>query len=402
MVGKIIASRRSRREFLAAAGASVAVGLSAPAVLAQTKKPIRIGILNTFSGPLAYNGDDNWNAMNLYFDSIGGTIAGRKVEFIKEDDQANPQIGLQKIKKLVESDHVDLVCGPQVSAVAFALLPYIKSTKTFLVVSGAGADGITWERIPYMFRTTITSWQLCHPMGEWVYDNLAKEVVLAATDFAAGHDVLRAFRAAYEPKGGKVLKEIYAPLGTNDFSAYLADIRSIAPPATYSWFGGTDAVRFVQQYAEFGLKDKVRLTGFAALIDSTTIAAQGQSALGALTSTIYTDVLDNPVNLKFVPAYRDKFKQYPTLYSDYGYVAAQVLDESLKAVDGDASNKDKLAEAMVKVSFNAPRGPFRFDPVTHHPIQTVYICEVQQGDGRLINKDIARIENVRDPGVKET
>jgi branched-chain amino acid transport system substrate-binding protein len=252
-----------------------------------------------------------------------------------------------------------------------------------------------------MFRTTITSWQLCHPMGPWVYDNLGKEIVLLATDFAAGHDVLREFKAAYLPKGGKVLKEIYAPLGTNDFSAYLADVRAINPPATYAWFGGTDAVRFVQQYAEFGLKDKIRLAGFAALIDITTIAAQGKSALGVITSTIYTDTLDNPVNKQFVADYRERYKDYPNLFSEYGFTSARVVDEALQAVDGNAADKDKLAEAMAKVAFDAPRGPFRFDPVVHHPIQDVYICEVRDFNGRLANKDIATIHDVRDPGAKE-
>ena len=57
-------------------------------------------------------------------------------------------------------------------------------------------------------------------------------------------------------------------------------------------------------------------------------------------------------------------------------MSRRALDEALKMVDGDASNKDKLAEAMTKVKFNAPRGPFRMDPATHNPIQDIYICQV--------------------------
>ena len=88
-------------------------------------------------------------------------------------------------------------------------------------------------------------------------------------------------------------------------------------------------------------------------------------------------------------------------HSDYGFVAARVLDAALQATDGDTSNKDKLAEAMVKVAFDAPRGPFRFDPEVHHPIQDVYVCEVAERDGRLANFPIATIKDVRDPGKKE-
>ncbi len=381
-------------------GGAVALGFPAPAILAQTREPLRIGILNTFTGFLAYNGSHALDSMKLYFESIGGSIAGRKIELIIEDDQGNPQIGLQKIRKLIESDNVDLVCGPQVSAVAMAILNYIKERKAFLVVSGAGNDAITWERIPYMFRTTITSWQIAHPMGEWAYDNLGKEAVLLGTDFAAGHDTLAEFEAAFTAKGGKVLKKIFPPLGTTDFSPYLTDLMSMSPPLSYSWFGGTDAIRFIQQYAQLGIKKQTRMVGFAALVENTVIKAAGEDALGVITSTIYTDLLDTPANKAFVAEYRARYNDAPDLYSEYGYTAARVVTETLKATDGN-TDKDKMAAAMVKVAFDAPRGPFRFDPVTHHPVQNVYVCEVLSINGRLAQKDIFTLKDIRDPGTKQ-
>jgi branched-chain amino acid transport system substrate-binding protein len=88
------------------------------------------------------------------------------------------------------------------------------------------------------------------------------------------------------------------------------------------------------------------------------------------------------------------------LFSDYGYVAMQVIDEALKATDGDTSNKDKLAEAMAKVQFDAPRGPFRFDPVTHNPIQNVYFCEEQQKGDRIVSTVIGTHKDVQAPPTK--
>src|SRR5215469_7904833 len=113
-----LARQVSRRTFVkssAGAGAALASTLAAPAVLAQANAPIRIGFLNTFTGGLAYAGQAHSNGVNLYFDSINWTVAGRKIELIKEDDQFNPQVGLQKAKKLIESDKVDLVIGIQAS-----------------------------------------------------------------------------------------------------------------------------------------------------------------------------------------------------------------------------------------------------------------------------------------------
>ncbi len=94
-----------RRRFLSttgAIGAGALFGGHAPAILAQSKAPLRIGLLNSFSKVFAALGQANQNGMQLYFDQIGNTIAGRKIEIVREDDEINPQVGLTKMKKLVE------------------------------------------------------------------------------------------------------------------------------------------------------------------------------------------------------------------------------------------------------------------------------------------------------------
>ncbi len=390
----------SRRTFMkSSVGAALASSLAAPAVRAQGSAPIRIGNINTYTGGLAYAGQANLDAMNLYFDSINWTVAGRKIELIKEDDQFNPQIGLQKAKKLVESDNVDLIIGIQASNVALAVLNYMKQQKAFYIVSGAGTDAITWDRYPYLFRTSISTFQLSGPMADYIYDHLGKEIVTTASDYAGGHDVMNQFKGPYLAKGGKVLKEIWPPLGTTDFSAYLTDIKAINPPVTYDFMPGADAARFVQQYTEFGLKEKMPLTGFT-MIDSQTVSAVGKSAIGVISALTYTDTVDNPESKEFAKNFKAKYKYAPDLFADYGYVGAQALAEALKMTGGDASNKDKLAEAMSKVSFKAPRGPFRMDPATHNPIQNIYIAQViESGDG-ISTKILSTAKDVQDPGKK--
>jgi branched-chain amino acid transport system substrate-binding protein len=371
----------------------------APAILAQTRMPLRLGNLNSFTGAIAYAAENNLNGMNLYFDSVGGKVAGRKVEIIKEDDQFNPQIGLQKAKKLVESDKVDMIIGVQASNVALAVLNYAKQQKAFYIVSGAGTDAITWDRYPYLFRTSISAYQLSTPMAGWVYDNLGKETVTTASDYAGGRDVIAQFRGPYVAKGGKVIKEIWPPLGTTDFSPYLIDIKSINPPVTYDFMPGADAIRFIQQYHEFGLQEKIPLTGFT-IIDSLTISALGKSALGVISATTYTDTVDNPESRKFVADYQAKYSALPDIFSDYGYVAARAVDQALQMIDGDASDKDKFAEAMTKVKFNAPRGPWRMDPVVHNPIQNIHICQVIEKEGKVASKVLHTFNDVQDPGKK--
>jgi branched-chain amino acid transport system substrate-binding protein len=392
---------RRRRVLTGALALSGAAALGrAPAILAQSRAPLKIGVLNSFSKVFAALGNANLQAMTMYIEANGGMLGGRKVEIIREDDEINPQVGLQKLKKLVESDNCDIITGIQASNVALACVDYIRQSKTFYLCSGAGVTDLSYTGIPYLFRCSIATQPIHATMGEWFYDNVAKETVTSASDFAGGRNTVQEFKAGFVKKGGKVTKEIYPPLGNNDFSAYLADIRSIGPAATFNFYAGTDAVRFVKQYDEYGLKAKSRLTGSGFMVDSDTLPAQGKSALGCVNALHYADTLDNPENRKFVEQYRAKFKEYPSVYAEYGYVAAMILQAALAAVDGNTQDKDKLRTAMRALELKAPRGPFKFNPVTQSPIQNVYIREVAEVEGRITNKVLHTIPNAVEPATK--
>src|SRR6202044_3449675 len=212
-------------------------------------------------------------------------------------------------------------------------------------------------------------------------------------------DFMAAFKGPYRELGGKVLKEIWPPLGTTDYSPYLTDIKSINPPVTYDFMPGADGVRFIQQYSEFGLKEKMPLTGFT-IIDSQTVSALGKTAIGVISSLTYTDTVDNPESKEFAANFKAKYNYSPDLFADYGYVSAKAIGEALKMTGGDASNKDKLAEALSNVKFNAPRGPFRMDAATHNPIQDIYICQVIDSGSGISTKILSTAKDVQDPGKK--
>ena len=383
------------RRIVVAAGAAALVGMRASRTWAAGSEPIRLGILNTFTGPQAYSGIAALAGLETYFDRLDWTVAGRKIELIKEDDQFNPQIGLEKAKKFVERDKVAMIVGPQGSAVALALLNYVVPTKTFLVVSGAGTDALTRSPHPYVFRTSISTWQLSQPVAKWVYDNLAKEVVVTTADYAGGRDTIAAFVKPFTALGGKIVKEIYPPLGTTDYSPYLTDLKSLNVRATYNFYPGSETVRFVQQYVQYGLMEQTTLTGFE-LMDEDALAAVGDAALGLVTATPYTAELDNPINKRFVADYMAKTKRRPDHFADYGYTVAAVIDRTLQATGGD-TDKDKLSKAMAAVTFDAARGPFRFDQQTHNPIENVYMCKVEKNGGILVNRSVATYRDVRAP-----
>ena len=169
----------------------------------------------------------------------------------------------------------------------------------------------------------------------------------------------------------------------------------------YAFFSGTDAVNFVKQFDQFGLKQTVKLTGAGFLTEPEVLPAQGKSALGVVTGHFYTPLLDNQTNQRFVKDFREKFAgKMPDGFACQGYDTAEVIVRALKVVSGNTQDTDKLVDAIAKVEFDSPRGRFRFDPRTHNVIQPfIYIREVKETPLGLNNVPIDKVADVRDPGT---
>jgi branched-chain amino acid transport system substrate-binding protein len=401
----------TRRTFLrtTAIGAGAAVGATGgPWILRARAQggPLKIGLVLPYTGVYAELGNSITQAMELVFARENWTVAGRKIEMIKEDDEMKPPVGVRKTEKLIDSDKVDILTGPVHSGILMGMRDKVHNSKTILIVSNAGADAISRERCSrWIFRTSFSNWQPCQPMGGWVAKNVAKEVFQIAPNYQAGKDMMGAFRETFLPAGGKVVAEDYPKLGETDYAPYLTKIKQSGAKAVFAFFSGTDAVNFVKQYDEFGLKPGIKLTGAGFLTEPDVLPAQGKAALGTITGHFYTPVLDNPVNQRFVKEFRQKFGgKTPDGFACQGYDTAEVIVRALKAVKGNTQDKDKLVEAIAETEFDSPRGRFRFDPKTHNVIQPfIYIREVREVTGfGLTNVPIDKIAGVRDPGTNCT
>lgn len=394
-------TRRTLLTGASAAAASMTIGPWIVRSHAQSG-PIKIGLVLPYTGVYAVLGESITQAMELVFARENWTVAGRKIEMIKEDDEMKPPVGLRKTEKLIDSDKVDILTGPVHSGILMGMRDKVHNSRTILIVSNAGADAISRERCSrWIFRTSFSNWQPCQPMGGWVAKNVSKEVFQIAPNYQAGKDMMAAFRETFVPAGGKVVADDYPKLGETDYAPYLTKIRQSGAKAVFAFFSGTDAVNFVKQYDEFGLKAAVRLTGAGFLTEPDVLPAQGKAALGILTGHFYTPLLDNPVNQRFVKEFREKFGgKTPDGFACQGYDTAEVIVRALKAVNGNTRDKDKLVDVIARSEFDSPRGRFRFDPKTHNVVQPyIYVREVREVAGGINNVPIDKVADVRDPGT---
>ena len=182
------------------------------------------------------------------------------------------------------------------------------------------------------------------------------------------------------------------PLPYVEFQALLTRVATLKPDAVFSFFAGGGAVKFVKDYAASGLNKSIPLYGAGFLTDGT-LPAQGEAANGIRTTLHYADNLDNPANLAFLKAFKERTGKDGDIYAVQGFDAAALLDIGLSAVGGDDKKRDTMIQAMGAAKIDSPRGPLSFNKA-HNPIQNIYLREVRNGRNEYVS--IAQ-KDVNDP-----
>jgi len=386
------------KRILLAGCAVVALAAVAAAPSVAQQKTVKIGLISSFSGPVAAIGNDMRNSFELALDHLDRKLGGMPVEVIYEDDQIKPEVGVQKTQKLIESDKVDFMVGYIWSNVALASLKPLVDSKTITFITNAGASQIAGELCsPYVFTTSWNNDQTPQAVGLYMNQKNVKTAFLIGPNYAAGKDMLEGVASTF--KGQIVGRELTAWPNQLDFSAELSKARAAKPDAIFAFYPGGAGIQFVTQYAQSGMKGQIPLyTAFT--IDELSLPRMKDLALGIPGAQEWVNDLPNDANKTFVADYKAKFKASPSFYGAQTYDAANLLNSAVVAVNGDLSKKDEMRKAMEKADFKSVRGNFKFGP-NHIPIQNFYLQDaVKNPDGEYVLKTVATIvENDQDKHV---
>jgi branched-chain amino acid transport system substrate-binding protein len=360
--------------------AASAVALSLLAAPAAAQNKLKIGFIATMSGPGGALGKDMVDGFMLGIEHAGGKLGGVEAEVIVGDDQLKPDVGLQVAEKMLQRDKVDIMAGVIFSNVMMAIYKPIIDAKVFMVSTNAGPSPIAGAQCsPYFFAASWQNDQAHEAMGKYLQDKGYKRVYPMAPNYQAGKDALAGVKRYYK---GEVVGEVYTTVNQPDYSAEIAQMAAANPEALYVFYPGGMGINFVKQYAQAGMKEKVPMHS-AFTIDTTTLPAQGDAALGMLGTAFWTDGLDNPVNKKFVDAFVAKHGRVPSTYAAQSYDGALLIDSAVKAVGGKVSDQDAFRAALRKADFKSVRGDFKFN-TNQFPIQNFYLFDVvKRADGKL-------------------
>ena len=375
----------SRRTLLTgAAGAAtlaVAPGLRAPAIAQNA--PLKVGLMLPYTGTYARLGKFIDDGFRLYVERKGGKLGGREIAFVQVHDVSKPAAATDNMNRLVGREKVDVVVGTVHSGVAMAMVKVARDTGTLLIIPNAGANDATGPACaPNVFRSSFSNWQPNYPMGKVMFDAGHRNVATITWKYAAGIEQMVAFKEGFAKAGGNVVENLTLPFPEVEFQALITRIAQIKPDAVHAFFAGGGAVKFVKDYAAAGLDKSIPLYGAGFLTDGT-LAAQGAAANGIKTTLHYADNLDNPANIAFLKAFKDKTGHVGDIYAVQGYDAAALLEVGMAAAGGDVKQRDKMIAAMGAAKIDSPRGPLSFNKA-HNPIQNIYLREVRNGRNEMV------------------
>jgi len=387
--------------------AAVLLGACAPATSSpggSAKSPIKIGLLQDLTGPMAVTGIGGNKGVDIYLENMKFEVAGRQIEVIKEDSKTDPKTALERAKKLVELDKVNLIAGITNSGSAIAVKGYVNEVKApYVSMTMAGAEALTLDNpSPYVFRTTYADGQTEFSTGRYLSEKLGyKKAVTLVTDYVGGWGKGWAFKTGFEQAGGKVIQELFSPIGEMDFASYITQMNPGAD-VVWAFFPDEGMLRFPKQYAEMGMLKKVPMSGYFNLAaDRDNLPVLKDSALGFISSTWYNPYCDTEENKLFQKLHQAKYGVMGDIFEESGWRGMAFITAALKSVNGNIEDTDKFLKALSTTKINGPCGPLSLDE-NRNIVQDIMLQKVEKVGDKYQNKVMDTFKQVRQPPAGTT
>ncbi len=378
-------------------GAVAAIAFSA-AANAQT---IKIGVVNSYSGFLAQQGDEMEKGMDLYIKTHQANLPpGVKIELVRRDDGANPETGKRVAQELITRERVQLLFGIVASPVGAAVAPLAGEAKVPLILTNAAGSAIT--RIsPYVVRTSFTPWQFGVPMGQWSAKQGWKTAITAVSDFIPGHDAEGAFTHGFTEGGGKVLSALRFPPANPDFAPFVQRIKDAKPDVAFLWVpAGAQASGMLKAIRDLGVRTAgTKIVATQDLVPDEELANIGEVGDGVVSAGNWTSTSDRPANKAFLAAWEKEYqgKAVADFLSVDAWDGMDMVFDLINQTKGKFTGEEAIKYFSTWKSDKSPRGPISIDPAEREIVQNVYIRRSEFKNGKLVNTDIDTIPDVKDP-----
>ena len=368
--------------------------LGSVAGTALAEDAVRIGVIGPTTGTFAFFGEQQRMGVELAIAEIGDTVAGRPLEVVLYDSQGSPEVLVERLRTMETRDDIDIVVGPVLGSTGLTALEWARSSGMPMVISYSAPEDITMRlRVENVVRAGWTGAQPMFAFGEYVAAELGHtRLIMVGQDYSFPYNQIGGFLRTFCRSGGESVARIWHPIGTSDYSSILATLPD-GDAVMYNG-AGSDGLAFFQQYHDFGLHERMPLIGGSNFYAVGDLPEMGEQAIGGVSALQYVEGIQSERMEAFRAAFQAMHGEdvLPLAPAEHGYAA---LFMAVRAVEAAGStDRDAVMSALRETDMpDAPRGPFHLDDFGN-PVQNIYIYEVQDVDGTLMNVPIRTFEQV--------
>jgi branched-chain amino acid transport system substrate-binding protein len=395
---------------LSAAGAAAGtLPLEAAPARAQAG-PVRIGVLAAKAGVTAPVGESGLRGTQWAVDRINGAggILGRKVELVVEEE-SNPKDTVERFRKLVLQQKVDVVTGVVSTGVGLAIGPAAEEEKRLLLMwDGTTQRGVE-ETIPrprYAFRSVDNEAEavMASIIAARRYKGKIKTVAGINNDYSYGRDNWAAFLAIMKKFGMDVtpVADLWPKLGETNFTSHVAALQQAKPDLIFCSFWSGDAPILLKQAHAAGLTGTTKLvmTTAGGVHEQLKKAFSPEGMVLGYNSFYFEDPRASALSREFTRWHQEKFKEWPNYESDHGYFTVvaykAAVEKAARAAGGKWPTVDQAAEALagIEVESLSGRRGYRAD----HIMEATYFQGVSTHKNR---HDFVTLESVESMSTKQ-
>jgi branched-chain amino acid transport system substrate-binding protein len=344
--------------------------------LSSAARPIKVGVIDCYTGPAAMFCNGALNGFKLALDDINKEgVLGRKIEFTTRDTKFKVDIGLSMAKELIMRENVDLLVGTISSGVAMAVSDYCRREKVPLLVWISKSERITGEKgHRYVFSTGENTAIAGKAGGVALSKKPFKKYWIAGDDYEYGHAIANAAWRNLKQRKPEVEKmgETWWKVGEPDLVPYITAITGAKPDAVIFAAGGASMVNVMKTVKATGMSEKIPGWIHTAT-EITILRALGPGAPEGFMGT--TDYLfyhpDTPANREFVKAFQDAYGKRPGFPGFHGYITAHFIAEAFRKA-GEV-NKEKFIDALEGLTIDSPVGKLEMRACDHQAMLPIYM-----------------------------
>ena len=330
--------------------AAFGLSVATPASAQYSGDVVKIGIITDLSGVYSdIDGQGGVEAIKMAIADFGGSVNGKKIEFLFADHQNKADIAASRAREWFDEKGVDMLIGGTNSGTSLAMSKVaLEKKKPFIVIGGGTARLTNEECTPYTMHYAYDTVAMGKGTGSAVVKQGGKSWYFLTADYAFGASLENDTTKVVKANGGTVLGAVKHPLSASDFSSFLLQAQASKAQILGLANAGGDTVNSIKAANEFGLTKTMKMAGLLMFINDVHSLTLKLTQGMYLTDSWYWD--QSPEATAWSRRYFEKMKKMPSSLQAADYSATMTYLKAVKAVGSD--DTDKVMAELRKVKIN--------------------------------------------------